>query len=409
VSDVRRSDVIRDERGRRVRELDRHGATVATLRWAADGRLAAAEVRLPDGSWLAVEPGAAHDRRWGVSDLLRLGEEPLTHCAAVDWACVDAIPPLAEPARLPPGAGTAVLNLIAALAVDQGRVSLAYRGPYPTEQLFLALLESFHWVPDDAPASSQVSGAPHPLARFMAGGLRWSPAPHTRDYAPGGVYVQSRERVDKLVWRGRAYYRATWQGVQRHALHRVREVGDRVHGSLWALEAPLEDHLVVARDGTVLDAALPPPDAVPVRPLAPAVATGVAAIVVASSAPPLRDWLRGVAAELTFEWAPLSGDLAVLTPDRARLSHRLRRAVADRLPMATTRAERLRLGVATLAELAHALGDGLRARAQARLAAAPEAVQAEALADAGAPDEEAAREIAEAAETLLDDAGQLLA
>jgi hypothetical protein len=101
--------VIRDARGRRTRELDRDGEPVATLTWAADGRLADAAVRLPDGSWLSVEPGAAHDPRWGPSDLLRHGATPITYCAAIDWARIETIPPLAEPARLPPGGGTAVL------------------------------------------------------------------------------------------------------------------------------------------------------------------------------------------------------------------------------------------------------------------------------------------------------------
>ena len=51
--------IERDARGRRVRERDRHGAAVATLDWAADGRLAGAAVRIPDGSWLRVAPRAA--------------------------------------------------------------------------------------------------------------------------------------------------------------------------------------------------------------------------------------------------------------------------------------------------------------------------------------------------------------
>ena len=118
-----RGRVARDDRGCRVSERDRHGLEVARLRWMADGRLAAAAVRLPDRSWIEVEPGAAaDDARWGASDLLRHDGRSLTHCAAIDWARVDAIPPLAEPARLPPGAGTGVLNLVAALADDQGLV-----------------------------------------------------------------------------------------------------------------------------------------------------------------------------------------------------------------------------------------------------------------------------------------------
>ena len=398
------AEVIRDAHGRRIGEQDRYGAPVAALAWADDGRLAHARVRLPDGDWLAIEPRADEDARWGVSDLLRLGAAPLTHCAAIDWARVDAIPPLAEPARLPPGGGTAVLNLIAALAADQRRPPLAYHGPYPTEQLFLALLECFRW-------ESAAEETRDPLAAFMAGDLRWAPTPHTRAFASDGVYVQSRERIERLAWRGRSYHRAEGQGIERHATHRVHDAGGRVLGSLWALGAPLEDHLVLTPDGTVLAATLPAPGDEPARPASAAVAAGITAVVVAGSAPPLADSLRAVTAGLSFEWSPLAGDLAVAVDDRVHLSRRLGRALAARVAGAADRAAQVRLGFAALADLAHALGDPLRARAQAHLAAAPAASQVEALAAArtasGAA--AAAREIGVAVERLLEDVGQLLA
>jgi hypothetical protein len=390
---------MRDAHGRRVRELDRYGETVATLSWAADGTLTAAAVRLPDRSWLAVEPRAAHDPRWGVSDRLRHDGAPLTHCAAIDWAGVSAIPPLAEPARLPPGGGTAVLNLVASLAADQGSAPLRYRGPYPTEQLFLALLECFRCADTDDP--------PGPLVAFMAGALSWTPAPHARAFAPGGIYVQTRDGIDKAVWQGRAYYRPDWPSVRRHATHRLHEVGGRVHGSLWALDAPLEDHLTLAPDGRVLAATLPPPETGPARPVAPALSAGLAAAIVAASAPPLADALHALVGELAFEWAPLTGDLATLAGERGRFSLRLRRVLAERVATTTSRAERVQLGFAALADLAHALGDGLRARAQARLAAAPADVQAAALGRADTAT--GAREIGRAVEALLEDAAQLLA
>jgi hypothetical protein len=397
-------EVVRDALGRRIAERDGGGTEVARLTWAAGGSLAAAAVRLPAGSWLDLEPRAAHDPRWGASDLVRHGGAPLTHFAAVEWACVDAIPALAEPARLPPGAGTAVFNLLAALASDQGRGPLAYRGPYPTEQLFLALLESFRWE-SDPPAVED------PLGAFMAGALTWRPAPHQRTWAPDGVYVQSRGRVEKVAWRGRAYYRADWQGIERHAPHRLHEAGGRVRAGLWALGVPLEEHLVLAPDGAVLAAALPPPDEAPARPLAPEVAPGLVAVIVAGSAAPLAGSLRASAEGLHLEWTPLSGDLAALDRDRARLSARLRRVLAERLAGAGSRAEQVRLGFAALAEMAQALGDPLRARAQAHLAAAGPDAQRAALAAERGPAAAAAgaQEIGRAVEALLEDAGQLLA
>jgi hypothetical protein len=393
--------VIRDDHGRRVAEHDRHGEPLARLAWTPEGRLDEASVRLPDGSWLVVRPRAAHDPRWGVSDLLQHGDRPLTHCAAVEWDHVDAIPPLAEPARLPPGGGTAVLNLIAALAADQGRAALAYRGPYPTEQLFLALLESFRWTSDEP--------VDDPLTAFMAGGLEWTPAPHARALAPGGVYVQARDRIEKLAWGGRAYYRADWQGVRRHTTHRVHDAGGHVYGSLWALDTRLEDHLELTPDGRVLTAALPPPDPAPRRALSPAVAAGVVAVVVAASAPPLAASIRTVAAGLALEWAPLSGEIAVVTDTSADVSARFGRALATRLADAGSRAAQVRLGFMALTELALAVGDALRARAQAHLAAASPSAQAAAFERSPVDAAARAREIGEAVEALLEEAAQLRA
>jgi hypothetical protein len=407
VSGPCRAPIERDARGRRVRERDRHGAAVATLDWAADGRLAGAAVRIPDGAWLHVAPRAAEDPRWGASDVLHLDGKPLTHFAAVDWAAIDAIPPLAEPARLPPGGGTAVLNLIAALAADQGRGPLAYRGPYPTEQLFLALLESFAFET----ASDPSMAGEHPLETFVGGRLRWRPHPHARHFDPAGVYVQARERVEKLAWRGRAYYRRDWQGIERHGTHRVRELDGRVVGSLWALDTALEDHVVLTPEGDVLEIREPAAGGDARRPLPSATAGGLVAIVVAGSAAPLAEAIRAIAGELVFEWAPLAGDLAALDPHRARVSTRLLRALAARLAAAGSRAEQVRLGFAALAEAAHALGDGLRARGQARLAAAGADAQTAALAGerSAAAAAATAREIGEGVECLLDEAAQLLA
>jgi hypothetical protein len=71
----------------------------------------------------------------------------------------------------------------------------------------------------------------------------------------------------------------------------------------------------------------------------------------------------------------------------------------------------VRLGFAALAELAAALGDALRARAQLRLAAEPPAAQARALSATPSTEDTAAyaQEIGRAVEALLESAGQLTA
>ena len=214
---------------RRVLELDRGGAVLATLHWNDDAALAHAWVKIADDSWVMIEPRAAYKPPWGLCDRLwhavspsAAAHAPLTLMEAVAHEAIDRIPVVLEPGRLPAGVGAAVLNLIATLAADAGRPRLAYRGPYPTEGLFLALLESFRYHTTEA----------DPLAAFMAGGVDWSPAPHERACPAPGVTVHVRGRVEKVVWRERVYYRPDWQGIHRHAPRRVRDAGDAVLCSL---------------------------------------------------------------------------------------------------------------------------------------------------------------------------------
>lgn len=384
---------------RRVLELDRHGAPLAMLRWIDDA-LAAAWVRVPDGSWLAIEPRVTTGAPWGQSDGLSRAERPgasgapLTVFEALDWSRIDRIPTLADPAALPAGGGGAVLNLLAALATDQGCPRLFYRGPYPSEALFLALLEAFRYeaTPDD------------PLAAFSRGTLGWLPAPHARRFTSEGVYVQLRGRIEKVVWRGRAYYRADWQGVARHAPHRVRDAPDGVRCSLWALGAALEDHLVLTSEGEIARLVAEPPPATDVRPLPPVVAAGVSAVVATLSAPPLRAAVQAVARALTLEWGPVTGDLLGLEADRARLSARLRARLQVTLREAANSEARAALALAALSEIALLLGDALRARAQVRVAALPEVEQRALLTFPPPPDSTDARVIADAVEALLLDA-----
>lgn len=367
---------------RRILELDRRGNALAALAWRADGALASAWVRIGDGSWLGIEPRATADAAWGASDRLWHADRPappgaprgvpVTVFAALDWARVDAIPPLAEPRRLPPGGGTAVLNLIAALAADQRRRRLRYRGPFPTEQLFLALLEAFRYEP----------GVADPLAAFRAGALAWEPAPHERCFGEDGLYLQLRGRIEKVVWRGRAYYRPDWQGVTRHAPRRITDTAAGACCALWALGTTVEDHLLVAADGEARAVQAPDPTPEAPRPMARAVWAGVVATVAAQSAPELGDSIRAVADQLEPEWGEVAGDLVAVHGERVRLSCRLRRLAAARIAAAPGRAEALGVSLAALAEIAGLVGDEVRARAQARALALPAAAQGELL---GAP------------------------
>jgi hypothetical protein len=391
---------------RRVLEIGPDGDLGAVLRWDASAALAEAAVRIPDGRWVTIEPCATTEPPWGPSDRLWLGDrpgreraQPLVTFAAVDYTAVRAIPPLADPARLPPGAGTTVLNLLASLAVDQGRPALGYAGPYPTEQLFLALLESFRYAP--YPGAPDVDD---PLGAFMQGALVWTAAPHERRRDAAGVVAQLRDRVEKVTWDRRRYYRTDWQTIARHAPRRVRDDGDDVVCSLWAFGIAIEDHLRLTRDGRLLAVVAPSPSMDPPRVVGDSVTAGVVATIAATSVPALASYVRDAARGFSFVWAPVDRDLLAVDGRQVRLSARLRSAAATRVRNARDRADAVAVAFALVAEIAALFGDALRARAQASLAARPLAEQEAALGVTEDPERAAApTAIGSAAEALLAD------
>jgi hypothetical protein len=349
----------------------------AVVEWRPDGALAAASVPLPDGSWIIIEPRAAVDHPWGPVDRLwhtampgapPSTATPLTVLTAVDWAQPAHIPTAEEPGRIPAGGGTAVLNLLATLARERGVRRLTYDGPFPSEALFLSLLECFR--------SDDVGD---PLACFRRGDLGWTPAPFAASL-DGGLYVQRRDRIEKVVWGGHAYYREDWGAVRRRTPLRVYEAAGEVLCALWALGEPIEEHLALGPDGRLRAVLAPPASRAPVRAMRTASRDGVLAIVVARSAPPLGPAIREVATSLAFTCGPVTGELAHVAHAEVRISHVLTEVIARRLREPAPAAARAQLALAALAEIATAVGDAVRARAQGRLAAAPPDAQAAALA-----------------------------
>jgi hypothetical protein len=207
----------------RLLQVDPGVVTTAVNR-DSRGDLREAWVSLADGSAVGLLPGGAHHPLWGESDrLVRLTDvgspTTLTLARAVRWSALDTIPPVAEPARLPSGAGAALMNVLAALAWDQGRPALRYRGPYPTEQLFWSLTESFRCAPGSNPLARFLAEAE---ATFARGALRRSRstgarAPRAATH-PGGLAVQLRRRR-AISWQGRSYYRT--ESAAPAAEHRV--------------------------------------------------------------------------------------------------------------------------------------------------------------------------------------------
>ncbi len=368
---------------RRLLQFDRRGNLIAAFRWRADGTLGWAKCVTAGGSWVGIEPGSATHPAWGTSDQVWLldGSGPwtprdrLTVFQSLDYGRLDFIPPLAEPRRLLPGAGTALLDLLAGLMKDQGATRVRYRGPYPTEQLFTALLESFRYDPTEA----------DPLERFMDDGrLDWIPAPHERHHVAPGIWVQLRQEVDKVVVDGSAFYRTDWQGVMRREPRVVRREGDHVLCSLWALGRSVEDRLVLDRSGEVLETpSTRAPDRFPAAPLQPVWSPALAELIARESAPALGDSIRDVMHGLALEWSAVPGDLMRMDGKTIRLSRELRNAAVTWLGEAPPGAERAERAVQFVLEVARLLGPAVRILAQMRLEALGEEEQRRVFLDSG--------------------------
>ena len=323
----------------RVLEVDSRAQVTTVLNRGPQGKLREMWVTLADGDAVGVLRGNAHHPLWGSSDRLVLstgGRSPtaLTLAGAVAWDAVDLIPPVAEPARLPSGAGAALLNLLAALAGDQQRPALRYRGPYPTEQLFWSLTESFRF------ARTRES---EPLARFLSDAeltfvqgtskdarVDWTPAPHERRVHADGLVVQLRDGVERIVWQGRSYHRTECQGLRRreHRVVRSVQVGagtQRYVASLEALGTVVEDHVLLDAQGEPLERREFGPDWGPERPLAGPWRDALGALLPLEATPLLERAIGAVWPELQLVWGPIPGDLVEARGATLRVSPKLAR------------------------------------------------------------------------------------
>lgn len=366
----------------RVLDIDRRGTVTAVLNRGPRGELREAWVSLADGGAAGILPGGSHHPLWGPSDRLvrkTPGGPPttLTLAGAVAWNAVDRIPPVAEPARLPSGAGAALLNVLATLAWDQGRPALRYRGPYPTEQLFWSLTESFHVAPD-----------PDPLARFLADAeatfargapaevpVDWTPAPHERQVHSDGLVVQLRDGVERITWQGRGYHRTERQGLRRreHRVVRTVKAADGVRhyvASLEALGIAVEDHLVLDEVGAPLDRRSPASDPTLETPLAAPWRETLGALLPLEATSLLTGAIEAVWPEIDLAWGPVPGDLVDARGTTLRLSPKLARVYRSAWADAPAGARRA-LAQRLVREVLGLIGPAVRDAAVAWLEAVP--------------------------------------
>jgi hypothetical protein len=369
----------------RVLEVDPRGRIAAVLQRAERGELRQAWMSLAGGGAVGLLPGGATHPLWGPSDRLvrdtpRGAPETLTLVGAVDWSAVDRIPPVAAPGRLPAGAGGAVLNLLAALAVDQARPALRYRGPFPTEQLFWALTESFRFAGGADALTRFVENAEATFARGVSAEapVDWEPAPHERRLYADGLAVHLRDGVERVTWQGRAYYRREGQGVRRRE-HRVVRVVDGASGiryvaSLEALGQVVEDHLTLDERGEPQERHADGVDPLGVEPLAAPWSEAIGALLPLEATPLLAGAIEAVWPGMALRWGPVPGDLVEASGATVRLSPKLARAYRSQHAAVDAGARRS-LAQQLVREVLGLVGPAVRAAAVAWLEALPPARQ----------------------------------
>ena len=146
----------------------------------------------------------------GDAHVIAHAGEPITAMSAIDWDAPARIPAVAEPRRLPPGTGTALLNEIARRAERAGVRALRYAGPYPTPALFASLRRSFRPLGDEETFCADVLGRALRLARDEVP-VDFVPAPFERAPLPCG-YVDLRDGVERAQLAGVLYDREGARG-----------------------------------------------------------------------------------------------------------------------------------------------------------------------------------------------------
>lgn len=201
------------EDGRLVEAIGPAGDVQATLAWEAN-TLAGLEIPLgSDGrSAVLVRGERLPHVLFGMAHPVLVGGTPITWMGVIDWARPALIPPIEHPARIPGGAGTTILNVLARLAQYAGVERVRYAGPYPTAALWQSLVQSFR------PASGdEIAFTARALERATKGDMTpidiaLVPAPFER-VIKGDITVQLRAEVERVSVRGETYARG--DGVRR--------------------------------------------------------------------------------------------------------------------------------------------------------------------------------------------------
>ena len=367
---------------RRLGTFDRHGRLLSLFFYAADGLVRQFKVRNMDGHFLGVVRGAASHLGWGRSDVIGAlageggfeMERILTFFRSVSYEDMDTLPPLDAPMSLPSGGGATILNVLARLGQDQEKQALRYYGPYPSDQLFFTLRESFICGGEVGANRERFTQGAEEAALHMTmveAAVDWRPAPHERFYPGAHTCVQLRNGVEKVYDHGHTYYRADLV-AEAHRLRVLQtEEGQRRYiASLTILGQGFEDHLVLDEHGEILER-LPQP----VQPilrgdpiLSPDWKAALVRLIAAESTKLLHAALWPAMDELTILWGRVPKELWALSGNELVLHAGMIAVHQDMQSRANSAAEKILIASRFLSELARLVGPVIRSRAQAQLA-----------------------------------------
>lgn len=312
--------------GRLVRIVDRTGVCHAELTWDAD-RLVCLAV-----AGAAIDGAVRRDPVLG--EVHAIGETVMT---AIDWARPAAIPAIAAPGQLPPGAGSAILNALAVLAQRAGIAALRYAGPYPTPVLWRSLLRSFRCSADPAAFTAGALDRAARLARDPIP-VDFAPSPHERLAITGG-FVELRDGPSRAVLAGVSYE------PDGSPARLVRDPDSSSRAEIWFGDAPYAHIATLAADGTLLSGPHPIPpctSSVIGRAFPPALCGALAELVAETVAAPLAADARRLCAQGPLVWADLGPRAAQTLPDgfavHAALWDRIAPLGLGRLALALTEA-----------------------------------------------------------------------
>lgn len=249
---LRHGTVVTTSSGRLRKAVDRHGNEAWAVRWNGDA-LHAIVLQRPDRSQVVVEGAQDVHPLFRAAQSIKVAEQVLARCGAIDWCAPTSIPPVDVPAALPSGAGSAILNWLAGAATRTGTPALRYRGPYPTAALFDSLTHSFR-VADPTTALERFTADVE--SRAIGGAMTevdvpFQPAPFEWHWPTPQICVQLREGLERVYIDGRGY------ALHQRGTRRLRREGDTVVAYIELGGRAWHDVLSMDLQGTPLGDAAP--------------------------------------------------------------------------------------------------------------------------------------------------------